>query len=161
MEVERFEVYGVGVNYPKEWIVEFRKLRREDGEVIFRSNRGSYMTLLWGPLSDALKRHDDLDSYVEYMVQSLSKSKQIKRFEILTRGVIEVNGHRALTAHMKISVSHGGVFTKSYVEQDVRTMHLFCDRTNRIMIIYSVSSSGCEEDGERAFKGALESFKCH
>ena len=161
VDVERFEVYGIGVNYPKDWSVDIKRLKREDGEVVFRSVEGPYLTVLWGPLDKLLKKHDSLDSYVEYMIQGLMKSRRVKKFEVLSREVAEINGHRACITHMRLLVRYGGVFLKTYLGQDVWTMHLFCEPTRRFIVVYDVGGLGYEAENEERFRKSLEGFKCH
>ncbi len=160
-DFERFEVYGIGVYYPKGWSVDVKKLKRDNGEVIFKSAEGPYLTVIWGPLNKVLKKHSNLDNYVEYMIQGLTKSRRIRKFEVLSREVAEINGHRAFITHMRMLVRYGGLLIKTFLGQDVWTMHLFCDDTRRFVVVYDIGGMGFEQENEKRFKKALENFTCH
>jgi len=73
---------------------------------------------------------------------------------------MDVNGHPALYNHVKIEVPRRGLFGKAR-EQEVRSVHLHCEKSGRYFVIYATSNETNSEQQGRTIQEIIDSLRCH
>ena len=70
-----------------------------------------------------------------------------------------MDGHTAVFNHVKIEVPRRGLFGKGQM-QEVRSVHLHCDKTKRYFVIYATSTRPTRHS-DRTMQEIVDSLQCH
>ena len=162
MQYDHFSIYGFEVEYPEDWRVELNpKSEKKTGEVTFHSPERDRMFVFWGVLEEAKKKYASLDEHVERTIERVKKSRGVNSVEIVERKELEINGHRAIFAHLK-ATSIQGFLQRREVSQELWSSHLYCEQTARYFVLHEEPSSD-ERSKEHAdiFEHIQKSFRCH
>jgi hypothetical protein len=160
---ETFSVYRFSMDYPTVCRVEFNpKSRREAGDVVFHFPDHEKVFLSWRKLEDAQKKFPTVEEQAEHSLSTVSKSRQLKGFEKIKHGSLEINSHRGVYNHVKVEEVPASLFGgKRTIEHEALSLHLHCESTSRYFVIYALLSSNAPEDFADLFLDIVQSFKCH
>jgi len=157
---DKLQVYGFSFEFPKKSKLEFNpKFKREDGDVAVKSPEKAVVFVSWGELEKIIKRAPTIEDHAKFSLDRVRKSVQ-GRMTVVDREEVVVNGHTALSNHVKVEVPRRGFFGKPR-EQEVRSVHLHCDQSSRYFVIYATCTAENTEEQGRTVKGICETFHCH
>jgi hypothetical protein len=164
-EFESFSVYGFHTVYPATWKIEFDpKSDRSKGDVSFKSPEKEVIFLSWGSLEKALKRFSSLEEHVKDSVDRIKKNTRVKKVETVQTREMTVESHRALYSLLKVTFSTPSLvpFGKGKEEvQEVRSMHLHCDASERYYVMFEQIAPDKSQEHENIFNNMMQAFKCH
>jgi len=163
MQYDHFSIYGFKVDYPKDWRVELNpKSEKETGEVLFHSPEKDGIFVFWGALEEAKRTYASLDEHVERTIARVKKSRGVKHVEVVERKELEMNGHKAIFAHLKATIIRAFFLRRIMVSQQLWSFHLYCEQTARYFVVHGSTSSD-ERSMEHAdvFEHVQKSFRCH
>jgi hypothetical protein len=161
VKFEKFSVYGFSINYPVDWKIEFNnKSERIKGHVAFKSPEGKVIFVSWGPLEEAKKSFHSCDEHANASLNNLKKIQEIEKIEIVETKPVEINLHKGRFNYVKVmGLKQGFIFSRKSFQKEIRSLHLYCELSNRFFVIYGASS---DKDSEyiHTFENMLKSFRC-
>ncbi|MDH5437417.1 MAG: hypothetical protein OEX76_00775 [Candidatus Bathyarchaeota archaeon] len=163
MQYDHFSIYGFEVEYPKDWRVKLNpKSEKKTGEVAFHSPESDGMFVFWGVLEDAKKKYASVDEHVERTIEKVEKTRGVKSMDIVERKELEINGHRAISTHLKATFIQATFLRRREVSREVWSFHLYCEQTARYFVLHGSPSSD-ERSMEQAdvFEHMQKTFRCH
>ena len=165
LKFEPFCLYGFCVNYPITWKVEIDPLsNRNKGNVAFKSPKNTYIFVSWGSLKKARKSYSSIDEHVNGVLRDIKKSQGVKKVELILSKPIEINTHKAKLTHVKLILSRFSIlpFIKTKKsEQEIRSLHLYCDDSERYFVIYGTTTPEKSDEQGDIFMSMIKSFQCH
>ncbi|MHB8567996.1 MAG: hypothetical protein ACYC7D_14415 [Nitrososphaerales archaeon] len=159
---ERFALYGFEFDIPNDWRVEFNpKSSRKKGDMVFQSERSNRLFVSWGPLEEAKKRFKTLEEHRDWNIEQVRKSPNLKELNASEMMEYEINGHRALSAHVTATLKRG-IGGRSIVIEDMWSVRFYCPNIARYYVIYSQLKDPAEyEDYGSLFNSIARTFHCH
>lgn len=159
---EAFAVYGFSLEIPGDWRVEMHpKVTRQKGDVAFHSKLGNRLFVSWGPLEDATKRFKTLEEHRDWNIEQIRKMPSVNSFEVSNLAESNLNGHRALFAHVVAGVKKG-FGGKSAFREDMWSVRFYCPNLSRYYVIYTQLKDPLEfKDYGLVFNETVASFHCH
>lgn len=136
---------------------------RNRGNLAFHSHTKDNMFISWEILERVQKRYTSLAEQVNDVLENIKKSRGVKSLEVMERKELEINGHRAVFTHLRVTSIHVVFFFKKRVIlQELWSLHVYCEKTARFFALYGSSSSE-ERSLEQAdiFKHMQKTFRCH
>jgi len=160
-EFDTLRIYGMSFDFPATQKLEFDpKFGREAGSVAVKSPSKSVVFVTWGELQKVIKRLPTPREHSRYSMERAAKSARGTLKPIEQRDV-EVNGHSAAYSRAVVEMP-GGMLAPRRRNQEIRAVHLHCDRTARYFVIYTSSDVGTSgEPKDDTFNLVTSSFKCH
>jgi len=160
VEMDTLRIYGFSFRFPMSAKLEFNpKFTRADGDVAVKSPGKANVFVSWGDLEKVVKKAPTIEDHAKFSLDRVRKSVQGKMTPIETKQV-QVCGHDALFNHVRIEVPKRGLFGKGPL-QDVRSVHLHCDPTQRFFVIYSTATEANDEALSKTMQGIVDSLQCH
>jgi hypothetical protein len=160
VEKDTLRIYGFSFQFPITSKLEFNpKFKREDGDVAVKSPDKANVFVSWGDLDKVVKKAPTIQDHAKFSLDRVKKSVQGKMTTLESKD-ITINGHSAVFNHVKIEVPRRGLFGKGQL-QDVRSVHLHCDRTKRFYVIYATATEANVEAQSRTMQGIIETLQCH
>jgi hypothetical protein len=159
---ERFALYGIEVEIPGDWRVEFNpKGSRQRGDVVFQSPTTNRIFVSWGPLAEATKRFKTLEEHRDFNLTRVKKGQDVKTLEVSGSTETMINGHKGLLTHLTIQVRQG-MMGRATAQRDLWSLHFHCSDLGRYYVVYSMlrNDEGSEEL-DRAFKSVTQTMSCH
>lgn len=157
---ELFAAYGVVVEYPAGWNLEFRVLKRERGVVSFKSGIDeSSFTLTWSPLKEVRKKFSSPEEHVEKVLEGFKSKSGVKELEVLEKRELIVNGHQAVLVRVRAKL-RTSFFSRAWLLSHIQALYIHCDESDRCLVTYSVSTSQ-ENKLFRTFEHVVSTIKCH
>jgi len=160
--LEAFALYGFEAQIRDDWRVEVNpKAKRKKGDVVFHTPLGNRLFVSWGPLEDASRRFKTLEEHRDWNVEQIKKSPNLKEFDVSDKREYLINGHRALSAHVKASLKQGFGGRGTLVE-DIWSVRFYCPNLSRYYVIYSQQRDAHEfKDFGQVFNSIVGGFRCH
>ncbi len=153
-------LYGFSFEYPRDCKLEFNpKFKREDGDIALKWPQIFTLFVSWGPL-DRLKKMATLEAHANFSLDRIKKSVQGK-ISTIERTEPEVQGHRCLFNHVRVEVPRKGLFGGRSHYQEVRSLHLHCERSSRYFVIYGTTDPERSDQQGATLTGIMDSFQCH
>jgi hypothetical protein len=162
--MERFSAYGLGVDVPDDWRIEFNpKSTREKGDVAFHSPHDNAFFVSWGKLDDAQRRFETLEQQRDESVKRVKGNPNIAVAKVELSSNEMINGHRGVLSKMVTQRRRGGMMSRSQdPPHEVWTAHLHCPQSSRYYVVYWDIRDGEEyPDVEGRFRALVRSFVCH
>jgi len=164
MQYDRLSIFGFEADYPKDWRVELKpESDRNRGNLAFHSPTKDNMFISWEILERVQKRYSSLAEQVNGVLENIKKSRGVKSVEVLERKELEINGHKGVFTHLKVTSIHAiFFFKKRVILQELWSLNVYCEQTARFFALYGMSSSD-ERSLQQAniFKHMQKTFKCH
>jgi hypothetical protein len=165
LEYESFSIYELHIVYPTTWKVELNpKSDREEGDVAFKSPEKENFFVSWGPLEKAKKRYSSVEAHADDPFKRIKKNPNVRKIEFVQKTVVDVNSHKAIFAHAKVTLAKPSIipFTKEKtVIREVRCMHVHCEHTGRYFVMYGEMASDKASEYGEIFENMMKSFLCH
>jgi len=162
--MERFSSYGVGVDIPDDWRIEFNpKSTREKGDVGFHSSHNNLFFVSWGKLDDAQRRFETVEQQRDESVRLVKRNPNVAVAKVELSSNELINGHQGILSKMVTQRRRGGMLSRSQdPPHDVWIAHLYCPQSSRYYVVYwDVRDGGEYTDVEQRFRAMLRSFACH
>jgi len=162
--MERFSAYGLGVDIPDDWRIEFNpKSMREKGDVAFHSPHNNAFFVSWGKLDDAQRRFESLEQQRDESVKRVKSNPNVAMAKVELSSNEMINGHDGIVSKMVTQKRRGGMLSRSQdPPHDVWTAHLHCQQSSRYYVVYwDIRDSGEYPDVEERFRAIVRSFTCH
>lgn len=157
---DTLRIYGFMFQFPANAKLEFNpKFKRDDGDVAIKSPERANVFVSWGDLTKVIKKAPTIQDHAKFSLDRVKKSVQGKMTIVETKD-ITVCGHDAVFNHVKIEVPRRGLFGKGQM-QEVTSVHLHCDKTNRFFVIYANATEATAQIQRQTMDGVVESLKCH
>jgi hypothetical protein len=162
-ELERFSVYGFSIDYPPVCRFEFNpKARREKGDIVMHFPDREKVYLSWGPLATGMKKFQTAREFAEHSVKSMGKSRNVGKSNKLKETSLRVNSHDAYYQMVRFQETSPALFGRGRSTDRITcSVHLFCERSSRYFVIYSLLSPNAPEDFDQLFLKMVETFSCH
>jgi len=164
MQYDHLSVYGFAVDYPEDWRVELKpESDRNRGNLAFHSPTKDNMFISWEILERVQKRYTSPAEQVDSVLENIKKSRGVKSLEVMERKELEINGHKGVFTHLKVTSIHAIFFLKKHVIlHELWSLHVYCEQTARFFALYGSSTSE-EKSLEQAdiFKHMQKTFRCH
>lgn len=163
MERELFAIYGLAISYPALWDVTVgRKLDRFEGGVIFRAPEKDILISFAWSLPDVVEEGEtpSLEEGMNRTLQEISRARGVKNANVLEVNKTRVNGHDCIVKSVDVTVATGALLRGAFVQRRGMLAHLYCDKTERYLILYGVPSDKAEEQAG-IFNEMLKSLVCH
>ncbi len=159
---EKFAVYGIELEIPADWRVEFNpKTTRRKADVVFQSPHGNRFFISWGPLADAEKKFKTLEEHRDYGVKRVQKGPDVRSAEVSDLVERQVDGHRALVSHVTAKLQRG-MMSRGTSSREIWSIHFHCPITSRYYVVYSMQRESDEfDDLSSIFRELADSMKCH
>ncbi len=159
---EKFAMYGMEVEIPADWRVEFNpKGNRKKGDVVFQSPGGNRFFVSWGPLDEAQKRFKTLEDHRDYGIKRVQKGPDVRSTEVSDLSEIQIDGHKALVSHVAAKIQRG-MMSRGVSQRDIWSVHFHCPNTSRYYVIYSMQRDAAEyEDIRVVFNSLIRTVACH
>ncbi|HYB03676.1 MAG TPA: hypothetical protein VED17_04395 [Nitrososphaerales archaeon] len=159
---EKFAVYGIEVEIPADWRVEFNpKTTRRKADVVFQSPHGNRFFISWGPLEDARKKFKTLEEHRDYGIKRIQKGPDVRSSEVTDLVELQIGGHRALMSHVTAKLQRG-MMSRGTSTREIWSIHFHCPNTSRYYVVYSMQRESDEfEDLSAIFRELAASMKCH
>ena len=163
LKYDCFRIYGLSINFPFTWKIELNpKSTRERGDVAFKSDDGKKIIFLsWGNLEKAKKKYSSLREQVEACFKRMKKSPEIENVELIKSETLEINSHEADFNYVKVTRAKYGFFSKKTYQRDVLSVHLYCNHSNRFIVIYGSTDPESFSEYIEIFKTVMKSLICH
>jgi hypothetical protein len=161
VEFERLAVYGFGIDYPADCVVEFNpKSDRNAGDVAFKSPNGYKIYVSWGELKK-VEKFQDVEAHADYSVDRIRGSREANVIDA-QRESTKVNGHDAALSRVKLDlIKRGLFFNKTRTAQDVLSLHIHCANSSRYFVIYGPGRPDQAASQSEAVSRMIETFTCH
>jgi hypothetical protein len=160
VEKDTLQIYGFSFQFPITSKLEFNpKFKRDTGDVAVKSPEKANVFVSWGDLDKVIKKAPTIQDHAKFSLDRVKKSVQGKMTTLETND-ITINGHDAVFNHVKIEVPRRGLFGKGQM-QDVRSVHLHCDRTERFFVIYATATELNAEAQASTMQQIVETLQCH
>jgi hypothetical protein len=160
VEKDTLKIYGFSFEFPATAKLEFNpKFKRDDGDVAVKSPAKAVVFVSWGDLEKVIKKAPTTEDHAKFSLERVRKSVQGKLNSVEHKD-IDVNGHTAIFNHVKIDVPRRGLFGKGQ-QQDVRSVHLHCDKTARYFVIYATSTPLNIEEQGQTLNEIIDTLQCH
>jgi hypothetical protein len=157
---DKLRIYGFGFEFPKASKLEFNpKFKRTDGDVAVKSPDKAVVFVSWGELEKVAKKAPTTEDHAKFSLERVRKSVQGK-INTVEHKEIGINGHTAIFNHVKIDVPRRGFFGRGQ-QQDVRSVHVHCDRSGRYFVIYATSTPENFEQQGSTMQEILDTLQCH
>ncbi|MFQ5763077.1 MAG: hypothetical protein ACE5PO_08590 [Candidatus Bathyarchaeia archaeon] len=163
MDRELFAIYGLAISYPELWDVTVgRKLDRFEGGVIFRSPEKDILISFAWSLPDVVEEGEtpSLEEGMNRTLQEISRARGVKKVNVLEENKLKVNDHECILKSVDVTVATGALLRGTFAQRRGMLAHLYCDKTERYLILYGVPSDKAEEQTE-IFNEMLKSLACH
>jgi hypothetical protein len=159
---EKFAVYGVELEIPADWRVEFNpKGTRRKADVVFQSPHGNRFFVSWGPLDDAQKKFKTLEEHRDFGIQRVKKGPDVKSIDVSNLNELQIDGHRALLSHVNAKIQRG-MMSRAVAQRDIWSIHFYCPQTSRYYVVYSMQRESDEfDDLSVIFRTLADSMRCH
>jgi hypothetical protein len=165
LEYEPFSIYEFHTVYPATWKVELNpKSDRKEGDVAFKSPERENFFVSWGPLEKAKKKYSSLEEHADDPFRRIKKNPSVRKVEFIQKTVMEINSHKAIFSHAKVTLSKPNIipFTKDKTaEREIRCMHIDCEPTGRYFVVYGEMASDKASEYGEVFENMVKSFLCH
>jgi len=160
VEKDKLEIYGFSFEFPKTSRLEFNpKFKRDAGDVAVKTPDKAVTFVSWGELEKVMKKAPNIEAHAKFSLDRVKKSVQGK-MTVLENKEITVNGHDALYNHVRVDVPRRGFFGKG-TQQEVRSVHVHCDKSGRYFVIYATCTALNTEEQGRTVDMVCETLKCH
>ncbi len=160
VEEDTLTIYGFSFKFPKTARLEFNpKFKRADGDVAVKSPEKANVFVSWGDLEKVVKKAPTIQDHAKFSLDKVKKSVQGKMTTVESKD-ITVDGHDALYNHVKIEVPRRGLFGKGQM-QDVTSVHLHCERTNRFFVIYATATDANAAIQKQTMQEIIDTLQCH
>jgi hypothetical protein len=160
IEKDKLQIYGLSFQFPITSKLEFNpKFKRDAGDVAVKSPEKANVFVSWGDLDKVIKKAPTIQDHAKFSLDRVKKSVQGKMTTLETKD-ITIDGHDAVFNHVKIEVPRRGLFGKGQM-QDVRSVHLHCDRTKRFFVIYATATEATAEAQASTMQEIVETLQCH
>ncbi|MDA4130691.1 MAG: hypothetical protein OK457_07960 [Thaumarchaeota archaeon] len=159
---EKFAMYGLEVEIPADWRVEFNpKGNRKKGDVVFQTPKGNRFFVSWGPLEEAQKRFKTLEEHRDYGIKRVKKGPDVRSVDVTDLSEIQIGGHRALVSHVAAKLQRG-MMSRGVSNRDIWSVHFHCPNSSRYYVIYSMQRDAEEfEDIGIIFSDLARTVSCH
>lgn len=157
---ERFEVYSFGANYTLDCVIEFNpKSNHEQGDVVFKYQRGFKVFLSWGPLKK-VEKLGGVEGQADFSIKRIKGAREAQVTDS-RRERLRVMGHPATYNELKVNVWRRGLLNRSVNVEVVRSLHVHCDISSRYFILYGPAPLEKSEDQGATFDLMTKSLACH
>jgi hypothetical protein len=167
MNFEIFSLYGIKLKYPERCIIQpSYQLKRLNGELSFifdEKKTALKLDFSWKSLFYVKRKYNSNENFSDAAIKLMKKDRALESLEILEHKIIEVNGHKAIFYHIKITLYKPLLFRfkPRKIIQDVKFAVIFCEESERCITLYSeevVSESSLQNN---YFEEMLNSIICH
>jgi len=157
---ERLEAYGFGIDYPRDYQIEFNpKSTRGQGDIALKAPDRSKIFLSWGDLKKVSKY--GVEGHADYSVKRISGSREAT-VEKVTKETRTVNGHPGAYRSVDLQLARRGLFSRgSTTPQIVRSLHVHCDISSRYFVIYGPTTPESSDTLDANMSRMVASFTCH
>jgi len=159
---EKFAVYGVELEIPADWRVEFNpKGTRRKADVVFQSPQGNRFFVSWGPLADAQKRFKTLEEHRDYTIQRVKKGPDVRSIDVSDQTQLQIDGHSAILSHVTAKLQRG-MISRGVSQRQIWSILFYCQPTSRYYVVYCMQRDSDEfEDLSSVFRSIADGLKCH
>lgn len=157
---DTLRIYGFTFDFPSKARLEFNpKFDRSGGDVAVKFP-GAVVFLTWGPMSKLPEKVSSAENHAAYSVERVRGSTRGK-LTILEHRTIRVNGHDAVFYRMKALTQSRRMLGGGSREEEARSVHLHCDRSQRYFVEFAALNVENQEKQSATFEMMLGSLKCH
>ncbi|MBS7655637.1 hypothetical protein KEJ50_03955 [Candidatus Bathyarchaeota archaeon] len=165
MIYEDFSLYGIKLKYPERCIIHpSSQLKRLNGELSFifdEKESKLKLTFSWKPLSHIKRRYRSNEEFSNAAIKLMKKDRSLEALDVLEHKIIEVNGHKTVFCHIKISLYKPLLFKPTRVTQEVKFAVIFCEESERCITLYSEEVLSESSLQNNCFEKILNSIICH
>ncbi|MEM4649397.1 MAG: hypothetical protein QXP78_01875 [Candidatus Bathyarchaeia archaeon] len=165
MRYENFSLYGIKLKYPERCIIHpSPQLKRLNGDLSFifdEKESRLKLTFSWKPLSYIKRKYRSNEEFSNAAIRLMKKDRALEALDILEHKITEVNGHKAIFYHIKITLYKPLLFKASKVTQEVKFAVIFCEESERCITLYSEEVLSESSLQNNCFEEILNSIICH
>ncbi len=160
---EKFAAYGVGLEIPDDWRIEFNpKNNRDRGDFAFHSQKNNVFFVSWGKLEKAERNFKTLEHYRDESVKRIRRNPNVKRADVETTSKRVVSGHDAILSKVVAQRRRGFMSRSEEPSHEIWTVHFYCPESSRYYVAYWDIRDGSEyPQTETMFTAIVDSLTCH
>ena len=161
--MEKFSAYGLGLDIPDDWRIEFNpKNTREKGDVAFHSPHNNVLFVSWGKLEAAQHRFKTLEQQRDESVKRVRRNPNIQKAEVESSSKEQVSGHEAILSKMVAQRRRGFMSRRDDPAHDIWLLHLHCPQSSRFYVVYwDIRDREEYPDAAERFQAIAQTFACH